>query len=95
MDSLTDNLAGPPENIPFPNLTTTDPMQIYTRGSLIPDEEWASISVSSIIKAEDDKSRLALLPWRRGMWISGKVRTILAGPAENRKTQLCVSRPDK
>ena len=66
-------------------------MKVYTRQALIPDDEWTSISVSDIVRAEDDKARMALLPWRRGKWLEGKLRAILHGESNQRKTNLYVS----
>ena len=72
-------------------METDEPMKVYTRQALIPDDEWTSISVSDIVRAEDDKARMALLPWRRGKWLEGKLRAILHGESNQRKTNLYVS----
>lgn len=77
-----------PESIPTPNLTTSNPLDVYTREALIPDDEYASISVSAIIQAEDDRSRAQLLPWSRGRWLDAKLKSIIAGPKEVRKSKL-------
>jgi DNA-directed RNA polymerase I subunit RPA49 len=71
-------------------MQTEEVMKIYTRQSLIPDDEWAAISVSEIIKAEDDKARMALLPWRKARWMEGKLRTIMSGAAPERKANVYV-----
>lgn len=77
-----------PETNPTPNLLTHDAMEVYPRESLIPDDEYASISVSAIIQAPDDRSRTQLLPWSRGKWIESKLRAIIAGPKDQRKHKL-------
>ena len=67
-------------------METEEVMKVYTRQALIPDDEWSSISVSDIIRAEDDKARVALLPWRKGRWMEGKLRTVINGASSERKT---------
>lgn len=72
-------------------MDTEDVMKVYTRQALIPDDEWASIPVSDIIKAEDDKARMALLPWRRARWMEGKLRTLMSAASAERKANVYVS----
>ena len=43
------------------------------------DAEWNSISISSLLKAENDRDRTALLPYNRSTWIKQKVRETFAG----------------
>lgn len=84
---------GPSELIPTPNLETSQPDEVYPRESLIPSDEWSAISVSELLKATDDKERVALLPYRRSRWIEAKMRSIINGPPAVRKANLCVVSP--
>lgn len=81
---------GPSELIPTPNLDTSQPDEVYPRESLIPSDEWSAISVSELLKATDDKERVAVLPYRRSRWIEAKMRSIINGPPAVRKANLCV-----
>ncbi|RSH91177.1 DNA-directed RNA polymerase I subunit rpa49 [Saitozyma podzolica] len=79
---------GPSELIPTPNLETSQPDEVYPRESLILSDEWSAISVSELLKATDDKERVALLPYRRSRWIEAKMRSIINGPPAVRKANL-------
>lgn len=71
--------VAPSDLIPTPNLTTTEPSEVYPRDSLIPSAEFSSIDVSNIMRARDDKGRSGSLPWRRSRWIEDKMRvTVLS-----------------
>jgi DNA-directed RNA polymerase I subunit RPA49 len=70
----------PSDLIPVPNLTTSDPNEVYSRDAIIPPNEWSALDVSGILKARDDRGRAALLPWRRSRWIEDKMRGIVEGP---------------
>lgn len=76
------------ETIPVPNLATDNPLNVYSRQALIPDDEYSAISVSAIIQAPDDRSRSQLLPWSRGRWLEAKMKSIIAGPKDERKPKL-------
>jgi DNA-directed RNA polymerase I subunit RPA49 len=54
--------------------------EVYSRDALIPPAEWAAMDVSGIMKAKDDRARVALLPWRRSRWIENKMRGVMEGP---------------
>ncbi|WWC69617.1 uncharacterized protein I206_103560 [Kwoniella pini CBS 10737] len=63
------------ESIPTPNLTTSDPTEVYPRDSLISSQEWSSIDVKALQQAEDDDSRQKALPWRRKLgWFHSRIR---------------------
>ncbi|WWC61294.1 uncharacterized protein I303_103875 [Kwoniella dejecticola CBS 10117] len=63
------------ESIPTPNVTTSDPSEVYPRDSLISSQEWSSIDVKSLQQADDDETRQKALPWRRKVgWIQGRIR---------------------
>lgn len=79
------------ESIPTPDLDTSNPLEVYTREALIPDDEYAAISVNALIREEDDRSRKQLLPWSRGRWLESKLRSIISGPKSELKPKLCVS----
>ncbi|OCF31519.1 hypothetical protein I316_06922 [Kwoniella heveanensis BCC8398] len=65
------------ELIPTPNLTTSDPTEVYPRDSLLTPAEWSSIDVSHLLAEQDDKARTGLLPYRRSYWLSSKMRVII------------------
>ncbi|WWC85332.1 uncharacterized protein L201_000195 [Kwoniella dendrophila CBS 6074] len=74
------------ELIPVPNLTTSDPTEVYPRDSLISPAEWSSIDITSMVKAQEEKDRK--LPMNRG-WLHSRIRYILNIEDKNvRKSQL-------
>lgn len=83
-----DEVVPPPDIVPTPNLVTKVPAEVYSRESIIPNNEWSSINVASIVKAKDDKERAAFLPYRRSRWIEDKIRVAIEGPASARKDRL-------
>jgi DNA-directed RNA polymerase I subunit RPA49 len=74
-------------------MTTDDVTRVYPRESIIPSAEWAVIDIKPIIQAKDEKSRLALLPFRHSSWINNKLGEVIRGPAELRRDNLYVSSP--
>jgi DNA-directed RNA polymerase I subunit RPA49 len=83
-----DDTPAPPEVIPVPNLTTTNIAEVYPREAIVPDNEWSALNVTEIVKAKDDKERVACLPYRRSRWIENKLRVAVEGPASVRKQNL-------
>jgi DNA-directed RNA polymerase I subunit RPA49 len=72
-------------------MTTDDVTRVYPRESIVPSVEWSAIDIKPIVKAKDEKSRLALLPSRHSAWINNKLGEVIRGPAELRKDNLYVS----
>lgn len=66
--------------LPIPNLTTTDPAQVYPLDTLIPEEEFKAIETKAITKAGSDRDRMALLPFGRSRWIESKMRLAIQMP---------------
>lgn len=67
--------AAIPQNIPPPNMSTTDPNKVYPLDVLIPPEETSAIHiVDAITKASTDKERMDLLPFGSSRWIEAKMR---------------------
>ncbi|WWD01572.1 hypothetical protein V866_008517 [Kwoniella sp. B9012] len=65
------------ELIPTPDLTTSDPSEVYPRDSLISPSEWQSINVSQLVHAEDEDNRQKLLPpHKKSFWLQGRIRYI-------------------
>lgn len=58
---------------------TSEPSEVYSRKSIIPDDEWALISTSDLLKAVGDRERMALLPYRGSRWIEDKLRVAIEG----------------
>lgn len=83
-----DDTPAPPEVIPVPNLTTSNVDEVYPRAAIVPDHEWSALNVTDIVKAKDDKERVACLPYRRSRWIENKLRVVVEGPASVRKQNL-------
>jgi len=69
-------------------MTTDDPTQVYPRESVIPSREWQAIDIAPIVKAKDEKSRIALLPTRHSTWLINKMGEIIRGPSTARKDSL-------
>jgi hypothetical protein len=90
---LRTDVNGPSEFIPVPNMTTDDPTQVYPRESVIPSREWQAIDIAPIVKAKDEKSRIALLPTRHSTWLINKMGEIIRGPSTARKDSLYVIHP--
>ena len=68
--------------IPTPNLTTTDPSEVYPLSSLIPPEEAAAINVQELSNPKaDSKERLASLPFRGSRWLEQRLRLALELPS--------------
>ena len=67
------------------------PDDVYPITNIITDAEWSSISISAILKAENDRDRTALLPYNRSTWIKQKVREAFAGRKPS-KTNLYLPR---
>ena len=65
--------------IPSFNADAERPDDVYPITNVITDTEWNSISISAILKAENDRDRAALLPYNRSTWIKQKVREAFAG----------------
>ncbi|BEJ15555.1 hypothetical protein CspHIS471_0501600 [Cutaneotrichosporon sp. HIS471] len=83
-----DETPAPPEVIPVPNLTTSVVADVYPRQAIVPDGEWSALNVTEIVKAKDDKERVACLPYRRSRWIENKLRVAIEGPPSVRKQNL-------
>ncbi|KLT40443.1 RNA polymerase I associated factor, A49-like protein [Cutaneotrichosporon oleaginosum] len=86
--AAADESPAPPEVIPVPNLTTTKVSEVYPRESIVPDNEWSALNVAEILKAKDDKERVACLPFRHSRWIENKLRVVVEGPPTVRKQNL-------
>lgn len=72
-------------------MSATDPSEVYTRKTIIPDDEWALISTSEILKAGGDRERMALMPYRSSRWIEEKLRVAIEGSdGAKRKTTVYV-----
>lgn len=78
-------LANNARLIPPPNLTTTDPEEVYALNDLIPSEEYSAIDPTPIIKAADDRERMKLLPFGSSRWIEQKLRLALNMPFGTKK----------
>ncbi|KAK4689942.1 DNA-directed RNA polymerase I subunit RPA49, partial [Tremellales sp. Uapishka_1] len=78
----------PSELIPVPNVNTAIQAEVYPLESLISPAEWASIDVSHILKAQDDRGRSGLLPYRRSRWLEDKLRVACQGPKEGRRQKV-------
>jgi DNA-directed RNA polymerase I subunit RPA49 len=65
--------------IPPFNADAERPDDIYPITNIITDSEWNSISISAVLKAENDRDRAALLPYNRSAWIKQKVQEAFAG----------------
>lgn len=63
-----------PQNIPPPDMSTTDPNRVYPLEVLIPPEELSAIQVDALVKASTDKERMDLLPFGSSRWIEAKLR---------------------
>lgn len=73
--------------IPPFNASAERPDDVYPITNIITDSEWKSISISAILKAENDRDRVAHLPYNRSTWIKQKVQESFAG-RKPRKTNL-------
>lgn len=68
--------------IPAPNITTSDPSEVYPISLLIPPEEAAAIDIKGLANAKaDDKERLAILPFRGSRWLEQRLRLALDLPS--------------
>jgi len=72
--------------IPPFNADAERPDDVYPITHIITDAEWNSISVSAMLKAENDRDRTALLPYSRSAWIKQKVRDAFAGRKPSKTT---------
>jgi DNA-directed RNA polymerase I subunit RPA49 len=73
--------------IPPFNANAERPDDVYPVTNIITDGGWNSVSISAMLKAENDRDRTALLPYNRSTWIKQKVREAFAGRKPN-KTNL-------
>ena len=78
--------------IPPFNADAERPDDIYPITNVITDAEWNSISISAMLKAENDRDRTALLPYNRSSWIKQKVQEVFAGRKPS-KTELYLRSP--
>ncbi|KAF9451334.1 Rpa49 subunit specific to nuclear RNA polymerase I [Macrolepiota fuliginosa MF-IS2] len=60
--------------IPPFSATATEPDDVYPLHSIIPENEWKALSVSSFDEASDNKERIALLPHSRSEWVNARMR---------------------
>jgi len=72
--------------IPPFNADAERPDDAYPIANIISDAEWNSISISALLKAENDRDRAALLPYNRSTWIKQKVQDAFAGRKPNKST---------
>jgi DNA-directed RNA polymerase I subunit RPA49 len=73
-------------------MSASDPSEVYSRKTIIPDDEWALISTSEILKATGDRERMALMPYRSSRWIEEKLRVAIEGSdGAKRKTSVYVA----
>ncbi|KAF9649737.1 RNA polymerase I associated factor, A49-like protein [Thelephora ganbajun] len=72
--------------IPPFNADAERPDDVYPITNIITEAEWSSISISAMLKAENDRDRMALLPYNRSAWIKQKVREAFAGRKPSKTT---------
>ena len=72
--------------IPQFNADAERPDDVYPIKNIITDAEWNSISTSALLKAENDRDRMALLPSNRSTWIKQSVRDTFAGRKPSKTT---------
>ena len=77
--------------IPPFNADAERPDDIYPITNVITDAEWNSISISAMLKAENDRDRAALLPYNRSTWIKHRVRDVFAGRKPSKTTLYLLS----
>ena len=78
--------------IPPFNADAERPDDVYPIANIITDAGWNSISISAMLKAENDRDRTALLPYNRSTWIKQKVSEAFSGRKPNKATlYLCPS----
>lgn len=65
--------------IPPFNADAERPDDVYPITNIVTDSEWNSISISAMLKAENDRDRTALLPYNRSTWVKQKVREAFGG----------------
>jgi DNA-directed RNA polymerase I subunit RPA49 len=62
--------------IPRPNLSATEPKEVYDIGEVVPLNELNLIELNPIISAESFKDRLSQFPFRRSRFIQNKLRQL-------------------
>lgn len=74
--------------IPPFNATTTDPSDVYPLHDIISESEWKALSVTAFDDANDDKERIALLPFRYSKWLTSHLNNISQETGKSKKKHM-------
>jgi DNA-directed RNA polymerase I subunit RPA49 len=74
--------------IPPFNATTMDPSDVYPLHDIVSEAEWKALSVTAFDDANDDKERIALLPFRYSKWLTNHLSNISQEAGKSKKKRM-------
>ncbi|KIK09570.1 hypothetical protein K443DRAFT_390225 [Laccaria amethystina LaAM-08-1] len=74
--------------IPPFNATTMDPSDVYPLHDIVSEAEWKALSVTAFDDANDDKERIALLPFRYSKWLTSHLSNISQEAGKSKKKRM-------
>ncbi|KAF8154095.1 RNA polymerase I associated factor, A49-like protein [Crassisporium funariophilum] len=74
--------------IPPFSATATEPAEVYPLHDIIPEAEWKSLSLSSFDAAQSDGERIAMLPFRKSIWVNDHLKATMEATGKTKKKNL-------
>ncbi|KAF8804406.1 RNA polymerase I associated factor, A49-like protein [Phlegmacium glaucopus] len=68
--------------------SATDPGDIYPLYDIIPEAEWKALSISQFDAAQNQKERIAMLPYRKSTWVNDHLSATTEAAGKNKKKKL-------